>query len=745
MTLDETQARKILLAQAMETSGLLSDADVDRVDDEASQLAQIASRGTTAMEAVLAQRADILIAKVRPRHPALVASLEAPWLPRGTYWVPLLALVLGFGADRVANPHRVDLLSAPILVLLVWNLVVYAVLLASPFRRPAVASGSFLWGWRLRLQSWGSFLGRRTNASAASRASTAFLRLWQPATSSLSTQRLTALMHIAAAAWALGIVLSLLGRGLFVAYGVGWESTWLDAETLHVFLNALFAPLVALLPLEPFTLGDIARLQLGTGAGGELADGRRWALMYAGLLALLIILPRLLLAVWASVRAHGLSQRVRIDLDDPYFQRIIDNLFPAQVRLGVVTHRAADQTALERVLQQVPAPGARSDAAGAVCLMDTARGDRLWWDRLPARVDMVLHVVGQAQDLALALPQLQSLGRPVLMLVRASDGGDTASDQLVEQCRQHIRSHELPMEVLDFADFAACWAVENVLLDAIARRVPRARARGMVRLQAAWQQRNQDRFAASVQTMADTLLGAASEHEAIPRLSVVERVQPSRVREHKAAKEAAMARVQQRVRAHFDRLLLDLLRLHGLDAAAAEELVFHAEAPEFAVSGSVGARDAAMGGAASGAAVGASVDLLTGGLTLGAAAALGALAGGSAALIGAVWNNRDTPDGRVRIALGDEMLLALVQACVLRYLAVIHVYRDSGDLRRADQLEAWKAAALAQGVLRRKALLRCLDADSAPSNAVNDVADALRQMTATVLQALYPGARIPPP
>ncbi len=740
MTLDETQARKILLAQAFEASGLLSDAALDAVDTKASVLASAASEGSRGMGAVLVQRADILITKVQSQHPSLVSSLVKPLFPRGMYLVPVLALVLGFGADRVANPHQVDLLSAPILLLLIWNFVVYAVLLASLFRRASVSSDGFWLTWRQRLQSWGGLFGRQTDASDAARASAAFLRLWQPATSALNTQRLTILMHVCAAAWALGIVLSLLGRGLFVAYGVGWESTWLDAEKLHFVLNALFAPLVALLPVDPFTLSDIARLQVGAGAGGDVADGRRWVLMYAGLLSLVIIIPRLALAAWAAIQSRRLSQQVAIDLKDPYFQRIIDNLFSAQVRVGVITHRAADQLALARVLQQVPAPLAQLDTPGSICLIDTVRGDRLCLDTPQAQVDMVLHVVGQAQDLGAALPQLQSLGRPVLLLMRSSDEGDSTSSQLREQCRQHIRSHELTMELVDFADFARCWPLETVLLEAMARRVPRSRSRGMARLQAAWLQRNLERFATSVQTMGETLLGAASEYEAIARLSVLDRVQPARVREHKAAKEAAMDSVQHRVHARFDRLLLDLLKLHGLDAADTGELVFHAEKPKFDVRGSIGAGDAAMGGAASGAAAGASIDLLTGGLTLGAAAALGALAGGSAALIGALWNNRDMPDGRVRIALGDDMLLALVQACVLRYLAVIHVHRDRGDVHRTDQLEAWKAAALEQGRQRRKSLLKVLAADNASGDGANALVGELRKMSLAVLQELYPGA-----
>jgi hypothetical protein len=759
MTLDESQARHVLLAQALETSGLLSDAEVDQVDDEASLLATSTVHGAKEMGGVLAKRADILLSKVRQRHAPLIASLGNAVFSRGTYVVVLLALVLGYGADRVANPHRVDLLSAPILVLLAWNFVVYTVLLASVFRRPGVVSNSLLLTLRLRFQSWGGFLGRRSNATAATRATTVFLRLWQAATASLNTQRLTTLMHLAAAAWAFGIVLSLLGRGLFVAYGVGWESTWLDAETLHFILKALFAPLVALLPLDPFTLEDIARLQIGTGAGGDLADGKRWALMYAGLLVLMVIIPRLMLGAWAALRAQRLSKNIWINLEDPYFQRIIDNLFPAQVRIGVITHRVEDRRALARVLQQVPDQSVRHETSGATCLIDTSRGDALWWDTLPAlagsngggrqaesqpRPDVILHVVGHVQDLTTALPQLRSLGQPVVMLVRTHDEVGSANTHLAEQCLQHLRSHELPMEVLGFADFARCWPLEDVLLEAIARRVPRSRSRGMGRLQAAWMRRNLERLVVSVQTMGDALFVAAGEHEAVARLTVVNRVQPSRVREHKAAKGDAMAMVQGRVHAHFDRMVLNLLTLHHLEPAAAGEMVFHAETPAFQVSGTIGASDAAMGGAASGAALGASVDLLTGGLTLGAAAALGALTGGSAALIGALWSNRETPDGRVRIGLGDEMLMVLVQACVLRYLAVIHVYRDGGDLERAAEAERWNAAVAAQVLQRRKVLLKYLSTDGG-SEVMKDLVVELQEITVATLRMLYPGSRISVP
>jgi len=157
--------------------------------------------------------------------------------------------------------------------------------------------------------------------------------------------------------------------------------------------------------------------------------------------------------------------------------------------------------------------------------------------------------------------------------------------------------------------------------------------------------------------------------------------------------------------------------------------------------------------------MGASIDLVTGGLTLGAAAALGALAGGGAAFVGTLWNNRDAPKDRVRMALSDEMLLALTQACLLRYLAVIHA-RDGGrDLERAAQLEQWQDEARQQVALHRKAVSRLLQAETPPETSAEAPAEApakapaegaslaalLEQMAAQILQHLYPAILTRPP
>ncbi len=794
MKLEESQARRIVLAQAIETAdtqgALLSDAEREQVDAQAGALAPEGKVEAADLGAVLARRADILLDRVRPQNAALVSLLDKPHLQRWLVWaLPLGAMLLGLMIDRLANPRKVDLLSAPFLLLLGWNLVIYLLLFLSIWRRSVAQPGGLfetLRQWTVGLPLW-----RRGSGAVGAGVSAAFFLRWQQVTAALSAQRLRLALHLVAAAWAVGVALSLMGRGLIVAYGVVWESTWLNASQVHAILQVLFAPLSALLPLEPFTVADITRLQLGVGAGGDVADSQRWALLYAGLLMLVVVLPRLVLAAFAGLQARRLASEVNIDLDEPYFQRIIDNLSPARVRLGVVTHRLADQSALAVVLQQGGMTEGPKTGPQSTVLMTTPRGDSLLWERLslqgtggpsdsghdrmhtpggsalrrmglwlgrfsrvpasPApesiadKVDVVLHVVSQVGDLAAALSPLQAWRRPVVMLVRS---GDTTPGQapdavsLLDLCRLHQRSHELPMDVLDFDGFARCWVLEPVLFQAIAPRLSRSRTQGFARLTSAWALRNQARFAASVQAMAEALLGAAKEHQDIARLSLLDRASPEKRRQHEAARAAAMQAVLARVGAHNDRLLQNLLALHSLATSAADELVFHAQTPQFDVSGAVSSREAAMAGATSGAAMGASIDLVTGGLTLGAAAALGALAGGSTALMSALWNNRDAPGGRLRIALSDDMLLALVQAGLLRYLAVIHVHRDDQDLRRAALLEEWKTETVVLVEARRKRLLKCLDVNLSGAQAPDGLAGELENIAADILQRLYPGARV---
>ena len=128
---------------------------------------------------------------------------------------------------------------------------------------------------------------------------------------------------------------------------------------------------------------------------------------------------------------------------------------------------------------------------------------------------------------------------------------------------------------------------------------------------------------------------------------------------------------------------------------------------KFDVQAPINAKEAGLAGAATGAASGASIDLVTGGLTLGAAAALGALIGGGAAYAGAAWKNRATPAGTTLVQLSDEMLQAMLEAALLRYLAIAILTAAPTAGESGETAVLWESQVVAALEARKDSLARC--------------------------------------
>jgi hypothetical protein len=76
--------------------------------------------------------------------------------------------------------------------------------------------------------------------------------------------------------------------------------------------------------LQGFSLAEIEQLRFGS--GGSIAGGERWVHLYAATLLLLVVLPRLALAIVAGLRAGRLKRRFPLDLDQPYFRKLADSI-----------------------------------------------------------------------------------------------------------------------------------------------------------------------------------------------------------------------------------------------------------------------------------------------------------------------------------------------------------------------------------------------------------------------------------
>ncbi len=771
LVLTEHQARCLLLAEAVETTDvrgeLLSDSERDQIDTQAAAATNPAAAAGKHGEvgAILLLRSQLVLKALESRASALVA-LQRPssWQRALSWFVPLLALCMGIATDLVANPRRVDLLSLPLLGVVLWNLVVYAAVLLAAMRpataphTPLIAAlGRWFDGW----VPW-----RRFGAAVRARCAAAFFKTWYPLCARLDSLRLQAIFHFAAAAWGAGVAVSLLLRGLVVQYRAGWESTFLDAEQVYALLNILFMPVVALFSLAPFTLQDIAAMRFDSGTQGAVEQGRRWAWLCAGLLMVLVVLPRMSLAALAWWRVQRASQQLSVNMGSPYFQRLLDRLIPAQVRFCLLVQNTPSQTALQRMLALTGPPGEQ-------LLLDTPHGDTLqmaafrglaptpvvpnvWqrWlaqlDRRIARwpeprdhnVDAVLQVVTSPEDLQRMLPRLQPVGVPVLVLVDA--GSVAQTDALLEQGRAHARHHDCIAAVLPLDNCCRCWAQDHRWLDALARCVPRSKAQGFERLRRSWEARNLQRLRTSMEVLADALLAAAREQRAVPDAPLSIKLLRSKERiTRDQAILAAQSDIASRLTQFHAGVLARLLALHALDASAAASLQ-HALEESFAVRSTIDAPQAGMAGASAGALAGGSVDLVTGGLTLGVASLLGAVVGGGVAYAGTAWKNRALTSGVTQVELGEEMLQPLVEVSLLRYLAVIHYDREPRGAGPVVAPPSWKNEVAAATKAQREPLqiLWAAARLAEPQVQTATLARELETIAHIVLRKLYPDARI---
>ena len=329
--MNEQVARDVVLVRAIETADaqheVLSDDDRKYASRSAKELAawQAAdSKMAVTQHHFLQQRAEQILKRLGERSPAF-GSFAKRRLGLGGFWfaLPFLALVSGAVLDRIADPHRVDLLSAPFLLIIGWNLVVYLGMLVwalMPGKRHGGAGSNLL----RRLSVGKAAVPRKLPAPLAA-GITAFMAEWAALSAPLTRARLSRTIHLSAACFALGAIASLYARGLLTQYVVGWESTFLDGHQVHTLLSWLFLPALNVFPnLQGFSLAEIELLKFGRTVSA--ASGARWVHLYGATLLLLVVLPRLVFAGFAAWRARRLASHFPLDLEQPYYRKLADSI-----------------------------------------------------------------------------------------------------------------------------------------------------------------------------------------------------------------------------------------------------------------------------------------------------------------------------------------------------------------------------------------------------------------------------------
>jgi hypothetical protein len=334
----EEAAQRVLLIRAVEEA----DRDGRLLTREERSQATAAAREASTLDRseALDRRARRLFDVLSPRAPWVGPLLGATRFPRAAAWgLPLLAAAAGLLTDALGPERRINILSVPLLGLILWNAGVYAALIAlslargrrsHPRRAAAPGSRSALWTSLVASGAdwWGRRrLGRLEGAGVAGEAVTLYLQRWRRAAAPLLEARTRAALHLGAALLGVGVLCGAYARGIAFEYQATWESTFLGPHGLRVVLVTLLGPASALLGDPIPSPAGLAALRAP--AGGEAAP---WVHRYALTTFLVVIAPRALLAMAAFWRAHRLAARVPLDLGDPYVTRVTAGIRP---RAGV--------------------------------------------------------------------------------------------------------------------------------------------------------------------------------------------------------------------------------------------------------------------------------------------------------------------------------------------------------------------------------------------------------------------------
>lgn len=227
-----------------------------------------------------------------------------PTLPTGLFTGILVfaAYLLGVLTDRFTSEGAVvNLLSPALLFVLFWQIVLYVLLFVG-----AVAG---LLGFAPKWPGRRLFaeLLARVRMPAVKKQTLKERPLWLSLLAPSLRFDAARAFHLAAAALGAGLLTGLAFRGIGTAYTVGWTSTWLAGH--EAWLANLFAATYGLVPLEIFGLSfpdaaAIADMNLRVNPEGS-PDAAAWLLRLMGLVAGVVILPRLLLAFVADRRAKA--------------------------------------------------------------------------------------------------------------------------------------------------------------------------------------------------------------------------------------------------------------------------------------------------------------------------------------------------------------------------------------------------------------------------------------------------------
>ena len=424
--MNERQARDVTWLEAFETA---QPAAPSWSEDDRAWADRVAleafSHNTThdaSADAFIAGRASHALQRLGPREPALARGAgQLAWRSGWVAVIGVVAFILGIAADAIGSGQRINLLAPPLWGVLLWNAVVYLLLIVWPLvqlaRRgrmqkegPLVRATEALLRRRGRLP--------RASAGGSAAAVSRFAALWLERSRPLAARRAATVLHAGAAALALGLVAGMYARGLVLDYRAAWESTFLSPPIAHALVTGVLGPASQLAGIALPDATTFAALRAEQGVASAGAPAAPWIHLIAITLIGFVVLPRALLALAGHALAMARVRRFSLPIETPYFQRVLRLRRGGPARVAVHPYGAAPtpQATLGLRALLVAALGPRLEVSVATAVGFGAE------DEAPPQVEpSVTHTV-VLFDLG-ATPEAENQGRFLRAVQAAVPGG----------------------------------------------------------------------------------------------------------------------------------------------------------------------------------------------------------------------------------------------------------------------------------------------------------------------------------
>ena len=347
MALTEDVAAKILLIRSIE------ECDPGAFSEELRAQAFVTAKNADPGLGSVERYAAYLFDHLSPLYQSILqlAKIPAPW----TVPACVAALLLGLATNLLGPANQIHVVRNPVFILIGWNLLVYLALFVLFLRGKAKSAEAarFLrrqysfersqplpslqsrlaqhpskvpWAVKYLLPSVWQFLYRMIfgahEQKRLARVIRRFTQHWLSLAGALVVGRWRRLLHLGSVFLATGAVAGMYFRGLFQGYRVVWDSTFIvDESAVAGLIHVLFAPSLWLSDVFGLGLRNTISISRLLTPAADHADG--WIHLFAVSVVIAIVLPRLALAAWQSIRLNRLSKNIAIPLDH-YYGEVIE-------------------------------------------------------------------------------------------------------------------------------------------------------------------------------------------------------------------------------------------------------------------------------------------------------------------------------------------------------------------------------------------------------------------------------------